>query len=522
MIRFLFALLCLLPIVAYADEAKILSIRLAQEVMDLDWHRRMDLFSARVILNLMEGLTKIDAAGNLKPALAIDWKVSKDGRKYIVNLRPGVVWSDGVPLTAQHFVDGFRRLEDPATAGIGASYWWILKGARDFNSGKTKDAKQLGVHAITPLRLEFDLERPAASFPSLLAHTISLPARLDLISKYGDKWMDPGKLAVLGPYNLSARNSQKIVLTANGHYYGHKPMIQSFQFIVVNDDDTALKLFESGSIDLVYQPPRLHLESLRLRPEFQVIANSRMTVIGFNVDKAPFKDARVRQAFALATDRESIARILDIGRKPGQTAVFEPTLSWIPKGMLGYNSTLGLSFNAELARKKLAEAGFPDGHGFPKVALATDSREDYKLLSERLREIWSKTLNVKVDIEMRDWNGHFGILRTDTPTLFRFGIGTIYNDPDLFTQIFVTGGPGNYTHYANDKYDHIASQASSELKPGRRKNELDQAQKILLEDEPAIIPVLQESLPVLVSKRFKKLEINTQGVPLMSQALKAN
>lgn len=165
-------------------------IRISAGIPSIDWHATLDLASLRVILNVMDGLTAFDANGQLVPALSEKWTSSKDQKTFKFHLRKGVVWSDGVPLTAQHCADGILRLLNPKTGAIGASNFDIILGAKEYLQGKV-DASQVGVHALDEHTLEFKLETAARYLPALLAHNVGLPARLDLIAKHGDKWTRP-------------------------------------------------------------------------------------------------------------------------------------------------------------------------------------------------------------------------------------------------------------------------------------------------------------------------------------------
>lgn len=517
MLKFLFFLLMASYQPCLANESGP-TIRLPSDVTSFDWSKTMDLNSARVIFNIMEGLTVIDSSGKLVPAVAKSWKVTDGGKRYTFDIRHDVFWSDGVQLTAQHFVDGIIHLLDPKTGALGASRWWMIRGAKEYSTGKSKDISSIGIKAIRTFALEIELNQPSAAIPGLMAHTISLPVRLDLIAKYGDKWTDPENLVVNGPYKVIEAKNHQLVLSANDKYYGVKPKIKKFRFLVVADDSTALSLFDSKQIDVLYNPPRMNMANLRKKPSFRVYPHIRVTVFAFNVAKPPVDQIKVREALAMAVDRESIGKVLDLGRTSESAAVFEPLKSWIPKGIPGTDDSIGLNFNPKLAQQKLREAGFPDGKNFPLIKLAVDTREEYRLMAERIQENWKNILNIKVEIETRDTAGHLGNIRVDPPHVFRFGIGTIYADPDLFADIFINDGTLNYTRWKSAKYDELVVKGRSELKIEMRKKHYDQAQKLLVENEVVFIPVSQESLPVLVSSRLKNFEVNMQSKPQMAAA----
>lgn len=152
------------------------------------------------------------------------------------------------------------------------------------------------MRALGPHKLEFRLDEATSYLPALLAHTISLPARLDKIQAFGDKWTSPENLVVLGPYKLVTWKDELITLVANDRYHSAKSQIQKFSFRVVHDDATALRLYQSGRLDLVYGPPRMEWGTLRKTDEFKIFPTIRVMAMTFNVLKPPFDQPKVWQA----------------------------------------------------------------------------------------------------------------------------------------------------------------------------------------------------------------------------------
>ena len=467
----LFALLFVLS--SFRSDAgpeKVPVLRLETDVPSIDWQATLDLMSARVIFNLMHGLTVYDAADKLQPGVAQKWTISNQGKTYRFQLRKNVQWSDGVPLTAQHFADAFVRILDPKTGAPGGSKFWIIKGAEAFARGKNPDPKSVQIFVRDPHMLEIHLERAISSFPGMLAHTIGMPVRLDLIQKFGTKWADPANVVVNGPYKISEWKEHRFTLVVNEKFYGTKPKIEKFQFLVVTDSTTAMSLFETGELDVVYGPPRLQLPELRKRPGFRVFPNVRATALGINVTKPPMDNPKVRQALALAVDRDSIAKILDLGGGDGK-AIYTATRSWIPQGIYGFDESIGLKFDPEKARAKLAEAGFRGGKGLPRLQVGFNSNDENNLVAERMKEVWKKELGVEVDIELRDFATHMARLRADPPHLFRFGIGAVYLEADIFTDYFLDDGTTNYGRWGSKKYDGWVKEAAT-LPVGKKRQDL--------------------------------------------------
>jgi oligopeptide transport system substrate-binding protein len=475
--------------------------RVPSEPPNIDPAKGVDTVSIDLMNNLGDGLLHFDRELKAVPALAESYEVSKDGKTLRFKIRAGVVWSDDVPLKAQHFVQSWERLLRPETAGEYAYFLFDIKNAEEFNSGKIKDFKQVGVKAIDDYSLEVELKRPASYWLNMAAFVVTFPVRVDLEKKFGEKFMDPEHFVGIGPYLLKQwDHDAKLVLERNEKYWGKKPAIKNVVALIVEDASTAMSLFEKGHLDFMRRIPSVQIDQVRERPEFHVRPYLRGYHLGFNIKKKPTDSLKVRKALALAIDREDIVKILRDGRTP--------TTSWIPEGMLAFNRDIGLKFNPELAKKLLSEAGFPGGKGFPRIKVIFDTREDNKTVIEAIQAMWKRHLGIEITVESMEWKVYLDSLKAGAPPVFRFGWGADFPDPHNFMDLFLSKSGNNHTQFANQKYDDLIAQGSAEQDPKRRALIYDQAQKILLEDEVAIVPIFQEGLNYLLSSRVKDFHID--------------
>lgn len=476
--------------------------RLHSEPPTLDWNLATDNVSINVINHIMEGLATYDAKLNPKPALAKDWKVSGDGKTYTYTLREGLQWSDGVPLKAQHFVDSWLRALDPKTAAEYAYFFFDMEGAREFFEGKIKDSSKLGFFAKDDRTLVVKLNKKAAYFPHIPTFTVTFPIRKDLIEKWGNKWTLPANLATVGPFLLKEwKHDVRLVMNPNPKFYGNKPKLEKVTAHIINEDTTAINMFESGSLNYVSRIPALEIDRLRASPAYRNMPYLRGYYYGFNTKKPPFQDVRVRKALAHAIDRAQIVSLL----KGGQS----PTTSWIPKGMLGFEPKVGLDFNPSKAKALLAEAGYPEGKGFPPITFVFDTRDDNKLIAERLQSMWKKHLGLDLRAQNEDWKVYLNRLKSDTPPLFRLGWGADYPDPENFMGLFTSHSGNNHTEWKNSEYDSLVAQAAAESAVPKRVALYKKAQQILLEKDAVIVPLFSDALNVLVSPSVKGLQLNS-------------
>ena len=470
-----------------------LRINLETEPPTLDWSLATDGVSIIAIEQLMRGLTKLGPDLKPVPELAQSWEVSPDGLTYRFTLRPGVVWSDGVPLVAQHFVDSWHRLLAPATAAEYAYFLFPLKNARAYNAGKIADPDAVGVHARGDAVLEVELEAPLVYFPALVNFMVTFPERRDLIERYGERWIEPPNLVTLGPFVLDEwRHEYKLVLRANPRYFRGKPAVERITAFMIEEDSTALVLFEQGLLDLVKLPP-LEIRRYAERPEYVRQPLLRGYYYGFNTKKPPFDDARVRRAFALAIDRDAFPSLLQGGEQPWP--------AWIPPGMPHANPALGLHFDPERARVLLKEAGVDPARLEP-VRIVYNSDQTHKLVAEKVQAFWQEQLGVRVLLENREWKVFLKELQTNTPPVFRLGWGADFPDPDNFMNLFTSYSENNKTGWANPRYDALVEQAAREADPASRQRLYDEAQRILCEEDVPIVPLFVTSANYAVAQRL--------------------
>lgn len=482
------------------EDRSLLRLTLRSEPPTLDWSLATDGVSFEVITNIMEGLTEYDADLRPIPAIAERWEASKEGKRYTFYLRSDVRWTDGKPVTADDFVYSWRRLLDPKTGAEYAYFLYDIVNAYEYNSGAIKDPNLVGIRAKSKQILEVYLKKPVVYFPSITTFMVTFPQRQDIVEKYGSRWTEPGNIQTIGPFRLSEwQHEYRLSLTANDGYYKGRPNVDAIRMFVVNELSTALTLYETKGIDMVNLQP----EAIPFYSKSKEYVNRpllRGYYYGFNVNKIPFNDVRVRRAFSMAINRGELPRIL----KGGEI----PTSSWIPKGMFGYNPDIGFKFDPEGARRLLAEAGYPDGKGFPPVTLVYDTNPINNLIAEHIQAQWNRNLNIKVDLDNQEWRVFLKRLKTDTPAIFRLGWGADYPDPDNFMTLFTTNSGNNNTKWGDRRYDELISAASTERDEAKRLALYNEAQRILVEEDVPIMPLFITAQNLLIKPYIKGMDIN--------------
>ncbi|HEY5594661.1 MAG TPA: peptide ABC transporter substrate-binding protein [Nitrospiria bacterium] len=473
---------------------------LSNEPPTLDWNLATDSVSFTVLINLMEGLTEYDEALRPRPAAARSWEVSHDGRVYRFHLSEDARWSDGKPVTAGEFEYSWKRLLNPKTAAEYAYFLYDIEGAEDYNTGKVTDPESVGVRALDDLQLEVRLRKPIVFFPSITTFMVTFPMRRDIVEKFGERWTEPGNIVTNGPFVLDEwRHEYKLTLRPNAYYHGPPPALGKVTMFVVNESTTALTLYETGDLEMANLPPEA-IAAYRGKPEYFTAPLLRGYYYGFNVEKPPFTDPRVRRAFSMAIDRREFPAILKRGEIPSSF--------WVPPGMPYHNPAIGPPFDPEAARTLLAEAGYPAGRAFPTVTAAFNTGPENSLIAENLQAQWKRNLGVEVLLDNQEWKVYLKRLQTDPPPLFRLGWGADYPDPDNFMNLFTSTSGNNRTQWKNDRYDQLIRSAAADPDPARRQAAYDEAQRILLETDAAIMPLFVATQNWVVKPYVRGLQIN--------------
>jgi oligopeptide transport system substrate-binding protein len=442
----------------------------------------------RVANALFEGLLTFDQNGKPQPGMAESWTVSEDGKIYTFTLREGLTWSDGVPLTARDFVESWRRTLDPATASEYAYQLHYIKNARAFNEGKSEDFSQVGVSAPDERTLRVELENPTPFFADLCAFVTLLPVPLHTVREHGDDWIKPGRLVSNGAYLLESwRLNDRIRLRKNPRYWNSDAVaMETIDVLPVSKANTAFNLYSSGQADLMMDkglvPPAL-LGEIKKREDFHAAPFLGTYFLRYNCVKGPFTDPRVRRAFSMVIDKQSI---VDRITRAGELAAS----SFVPPGAGGYEpfGECG-GRDVEEARRLLAEAGFPGGEGFPMVNYLYSEGELNEAVAVELQSMWRQLLGVNVQLLRQEWKVYLNSMsRLDYDIARSSWVGD-YPDPNTFLDMFVTGGGNNRTGWSDPEYDRLIAEAAAETDAAERYEILREAEKLLVCEQMPIAPL---------------------------------
>ncbi|MCF7928559.1 MAG: peptide ABC transporter substrate-binding protein [Spirochaetales bacterium] len=433
----------------------------------------------RIYLSLFEGLMSYDPeTADPIPGVAESWKISSDGLTYTFKLREDAVWSDGTPVTAQQFVDSWLRFLNPETA---AEYAYmmnmVIEGAAEYNSGEA-GPEAVQIRALDERTFQFDLTGPAPYVLGMLAHYAFSVVPTHVIDEYGDDWTEPENFVGNGPFVLKEWSPQeKLTVVPNETYWNRKAVqLDQVTYLPIEDNNTAYNMYKNGELDWSTEVPNDAIDEAKLRDDHQSNAVMIVYYYVFNTERPPLDDARVRRALSLAVDREEIVEKI---RRKGDVAAYG-----IVPPMKGYQPPETFSDNAEKARQLLAQAGYPDGEGFPVFEVLYNTSETHKKIAEYVQQRWKETLNIDVELVNQEWSTYLNNRQEGKFDIARAGWAGDYKDPNSFLDLFISTSALNGGNYTSAEYDELIEKASTMPGGEKRYQVLAQAKKLLMEDMP--------------------------------------
>ena len=444
----------------------------------------------RVVNALFEGLLRFDRYGRSTPGVAASWDISPDRLTYTFHLRPDARWSDGRPVKALDFVESWRRTLDPATASAYSYQLFAVRGAEEFATrpgGIGGDFARVGVKAPDERTLVVTLRQATPYFLDLCAFPTLYPVRTDLIAKYGDDWVKPGKLVGNGAFLLESwRINDSVRLARNPLYWDAANVrLGSVDVLPISKANVAYNFYAAGQADLIMDkglaPPSL-LDALKVRPDFHAAPFLGTYFLRFNCAKGPFTDARVRKAFSMALDRKRVTTKIT---RAGET----DAVSFVPPGIPGYRAPEGLAENHSEARRLLAEAGYPGGKGFPLTSYLYSEGELNEGMAIELQSMWKEVLGVTVQLARQEWKVYLNSLGSLDFGIARSSWVGDYPDPNTFLDLFVSGSGNNRTGWSSPRYDRLITEAAAESDPAKRFEIMRRAEEFLTREEAPIAPI---------------------------------
>lgn len=487
------------------------SLRLGNpgEPETLDPHRYNLRLEETILTDLFLGLTTFDAHGQIVPGAATAWTTSDDGLIWTFNLRRGLKWSDGEPLTAADFVYAFRRLLAPETAASLAYFMYPLRNAEAVNSGELP-AGELGVRAVDEHTLVISLEAPYPHLAERLLYPTGYPVPAHVIKEVGDAWVKPKNWVSNGAYRLEDWQPQShVTLVRNKHFFDPATIERVIYHPLANEQSSynryrakevhAISNFPSGELDRIRKNLASHL---RLSPLLSIV------YLVFNTTAPPFDDVRVREALALVIEPEILTEKV---QRSGNIA----NGSFVPANVVDYDPAvmphLHLDENArrEKAITLLREAGYGTDNPL-RVTMRYVSGMEAKKTQLAIASFW-KNIGVETQLHHAELKVHFADLRQGDFQVAQAGWFGENNAEHYLGLLVSDTGNINYGRYANPAYDALMAAARQQADVNSRNQLLRKAEALGIAEYP-VVPLYSVTIRRLVDPAITGWYENSRDV----------
>jgi len=443
-----------------------------------------DATSAEYIVEIFSGLVTINKDLKIVPDLADKWDVSADGKTYTFRLRKDAKFHNGKAVTAKDFKYAMERAADPKTASpVADSYLGDIVGVKDKLQRKAQDIA--GVKVIDDLTLAITIDAPKSYFLAKLTYPTAFVVDQENVERGGKTWFQ--KPNGTGPYKLAKYEfSQEILLERNDLYIGDpKPSVKRVSYKVGGSamtryENNELDVTPVGIIDIdrVLDPTNPLNKELIISPQFNI------SYYGFNVNKPPFDDVKVRQAFNMAIDKKTLAEVV-------MRRMRQPAQGILPPGFHCYNPNVqGLDYNPQKAKQLIAESKYKDVKGLGEVTLSISGAGGTAgPVTTAVVEMIRQNIGIEVAIQQAEFATFLADLHRKPSPLQFFEIGWVadyFDAQDFLDILFHSNSLDNNTGYSNPEVDKLVEQAALESDDKKRCELYQKAEQIIVNDAPWI------------------------------------
>ena len=461
------------------------------EPQGIDPHLVTGVPESHIVRALFEGLAvKNPITLEPEPGVAERWEISPDGTVYTFFINPQAKWSNGEPVTASDYVWSWERALHPETGSLYAYMLFPVVNAEKFASGAIDDFAEVGIKSLDAKTLRISLNAPTPYFLQLMDHYSTFAVHPETVLKFGGMsdrftlWTRPENIVSNGAFTLKEWSlNRQIKVEKNPHYWDKSSVaLEGVYFYPTENVVSEERMFRSEQLHVTQGIP------LGKIPNYRAVQNSPYVQAPYlgtyyyliNTKKPPVDDVRVRKALSYSIDRDTLTRTV-----LRDTAI--PAYSITPPDTLGYNPPKLFSFDPEQARALLAEAGYPDGQGWPGLEITYNTNEDHRKIAVAVQQMWKDELGIDVSITNQEWKVYLNTVSQGEFQVARRGWIGDYVDANNFLDLFLANGGNNNTGYANAEFDDIIlNQAPKAASREERYQLFFQAETMMMQEMPII------------------------------------
>ena len=442
--------------------------------------------TAEIVDSLIgETLIREGEDGQGVPGVAEKWEVSKDGLVWTFHLRKNAKWSNGDPITANDFRDGWLRALNPNTAAEYASKLFPIKNAEAYNKGEVKE-DAVGIQAVDNYTLKVTLGAPLPYFDSAVRLYTYLPVNTKFLKEVGDKYMTSPKDSISsGAYVIKSwTKDSEIVFEKNPNYWNKDNIPLETVKIKFVADEAALNAFKNNEIDITNittEQAKEYANDKRLR----VAKDGSVWYMTYNMKNKVLANKKIRQALSLAIDRKNlVSNVLN-----GSGIVASGVVS---EGTKGENDDFRKEVGDLYAQyknvnvKALFDEGLKEEGLTPdklNLTLTVDEKGSGKKEGEFYQSQWKEKLGLDVNVETITYKERLSRAKAGDFQIVRYAWGPDYADPMTYLEIFQTSaGQINVAKFSDPEYDKLVEFAKKEQNNKARMDAMKKAEKILMDD----------------------------------------
>jgi oligopeptide transport system substrate-binding protein len=474
------------------EGSKSITANLRDSIRGMDSATTTDEVSWNVLINVIEGLYRLDENARPVPGQAEKVDISEDGLTYTFTLRDGIKWSNGDPVTSHDFKYAWLKVLNPDTA---SQYAYIIstfvEGAADYNEGKGS-AEDVAIETPDDKTLKVKLVSPAPFWLGLAAFPTYLPQNQKFVEQQGEEYSQSADALIYnGPYTLTELNpTEGATMVKNADYWDKDNVdVERVEGKIVTELDTAVNLHESGELDITELNAE-YVDEYRDSADFQRTPTFATYYLVFNEELEIFQNVNIRRAFQIGFDRAALAyKIYNDGS--------EPATGLVPDGIAGpgdqtFREAEGPTvpeFNPEEA-KRLYEQGLEEvGGEAPTIELLSYDDTTGRDFATFFQSQVEDNLGAKIEVKVQPFDRKLELESNGEFQLSYQGWGADYNDPMTFLDLWATDSPFNTGGYSNERYDELIEQAQAATDEDEHMDLMLEAEKLLLEEDAAVAPV---------------------------------
>ncbi|MCC2255913.1 peptide ABC transporter substrate-binding protein [Ruminococcus sp. CLA-AA-H200] len=482
---------CVTAVPEENTEGKNITVAISSDTGSMDPAGSIALTYLSYSVSALDELLTYNEDGEIEYRAAESYEVNEDSTVWTFHLREDALWSDGSPVTSADFLNTITRALDPASGSGYAVYLFPIENAEEIYNGEA-EAGTLGVETPDDYTLIFRLEEPCVYFLDLLR----LPVYTPSCAKYADSvesgWdRDPETSLSNGPFCLAEYvPDQYFVLNKNENYWDADEIkLDSITYRFFDDTQSMANAYEAGEVDVATSLSSAVMEAYEGAEDLLVTDQIATRYIYMNLNVEPLNDVRVREAINLAIDREELCRIVGSDTEPTYNLVAKYMKDKATGEYFVDGASRPFEEDVERARELLAEAGYPDGEGFPELTYNYPTLEMDSDTAQVIQEQLKKNLNIEIKLEAQELQANYSTRYSGEFDLCRMNWTADFSDPYTYLSMLLSNSTYNCSGIQDEVYDGVVEQSNSETDPMKRSELLHEAEQIAVGEQFYIIPL---------------------------------